>query len=689
MNVGSSTRHIWLSAGLLSAAFLGMAATVWWHNVRQRSEVDAAARRELEAICDARTIQIDNWRRERVGDGRLIMALGEMREGARLVAGRGSSADRSQVLAAMRALQEAFGYADATLVNLRGNVAMRLEETRFEQAHVVQRERAELAAQAQAVKAPTLSDLKRDRSQSPILTLTIPVADAGALILEIDPTTFLFPHLTSWPSPRRTGETFLARRDGEEIVYLSPLRFLSGGGMPGRSVNGVAMPSDAELDAGVLLRGPDYRGAITMKHMRRVPGSPWFVVAKIDEAEVREPINRLAWELTAILALIAIANGTGIGLIWKSHQLRLRHESEERFRSIANETPALLWMGESAGGSVFVNTRLSSFLGVRDQTLPNWTNFVHPDDAGRVKAEAAARVAARARLTYEARVRRADGEYRWVIVEGLPRTGARGESLGYAGAMLDITERKLAEQKLRDANAVLAEGLEEKTRKEAEIRALSARLIHAQEEERRRLSRELHDDLSQQIAALSIGMGNLKRGIPAEQSESRGQSDRLQQRLVDLSEVVRRMSHELHPAILQHSGLGPALRGFCREFSAVSGVQVELRLAGELCRMPSDVALTVFRIVQEALRNTAKHAHVNAAEVELVYTGQEIRLAVADRGTGFDPTARGSGLGLVSIRERTRLVEGTVEVESAPGHGTRLTVTIPDRTADASAATTG
>ena len=466
-------------------------------------------------------------------------------------------------------------------------------------------------------------------------------------------------------------------------MYLSQLRPRPGPpGFARRSIAGVEMPASTELAKGTPLRAKDERGEAVLGHVRSVPDSNWLLIAKIDAAEVQGSIQRLAWELAIILALIGLANGTGILLIRKSHELRLHHETEERFRAIANETPALLWMAGPEGRSgLFINRRLSVFLGVDgQQPLIRWTDFVHPEEAARAKDEAGRTFAARERFSYEMRFRRADGEYRWMLSEGMPRMAADGEFLGYAGSLLDITERKVAEQKLRDANAVLAGELDEKTQREAEIRALSARLIHAQEEERRRLSRELHDDLSQQIAAMSIGMGNLKRGIPAEQTEPREKSDRIQQKLVELSETVRRMSHELHPAILQHSGLSAALRGYCREFGEVSGIRVTLRTVGEFGDVRPEVALSVFRIVQEALRNVGKHAGVNEAEVELIHTGEAIRLTVSDQGVGFAANRqRGpAGLGLVSIRERTRLVEGTMELESAPGEGTRLTVRIPD-----------
>ena len=215
---------------------------------------------------------------------------------------------------------------------------------------------------------------------------------------------------------------------------------------------------------------------------------------------------------------------------------------------------------------------------------------------------------------------------------------------------------------------------------ERKIKALSGRLMNAQEEERARIARELHDDLNQQIAALSIAMGNLKRHIPPEQTEARGQSDRVHQKLVQLSEAVRRISHELHPAVLEYSGLAAALRAYCDEFGALTGVQVSLRINGSFDSVPSSTALCVYRVTQEALQNVAKHAKVNAVTIGLNHSPGLLRLTVADAGVGMEPTrAEGSpGLGLVSIKERTRLVGGSLATTSKPNQGTTVTVTIPD-----------
>ncbi len=149
--------------------------------------------------------------------------------------------------------------------------------------------------------------------------------------------------------------------------------------------------------------------------------------------------------------------------------------------------------------------------------------------------------------------------------------------------------------------------------------------------------------------------------------------------MVDLSESIRRLSYELHPAVLEQAGLAAALRDYCSEYGRSTGIRVSVQTTGSLEGVPPPVALCLYRITQEALQNVAKHAHVGEAEVELRRSGGVLCLTVSDRGAGVE-ARRGSqagGLGLVNIKERARLVNGTFELQSRPGHGTVLLVKIP------------
>jgi signal transduction histidine kinase len=268
--------------------------------------------------------------------------------------------------------------------------------------------------------------------------------------------------------------------------------------------------------------------------------------------------------------------------------------------------------------------------------------------------------------THEFRMRRYDGEYREVVSKAAPRFSPKGKFLGFAGSIIDLTGRRLAERRLREANQSLQQ--------------LSSRLIGAQEEERKRLARELHDDVSQQIAALSMATGNLKRQLPKDCGDAQRQADLIYGNLVQLAEAVRRLSHELHPAVLQYSGLEPALRSYCEEFGALSGLEIALEIEGSFAGVAPDAALCLFRVAQEALRNVVKHAGVSKASVELRRSQGMLRLKVSDSGVGMEPgvAAAKAGLGLLSIRERARLVGGKTEIRSVPGEGTSVTVEIPE-----------
>jgi signal transduction histidine kinase len=242
--------------------------------------------------------------------------------------------------------------------------------------------------------------------------------------------------------------------------------------------------------------------------------------------------------------------------------------------------------------------------------------------------------------------------------------------------LIQRARRRKAEELLADRNARLEES-------EQSLRELSGKLIDAQEEERKRIARELHDDLNQQVADLGISLSNIKRAMPASMEKVRGELVSVQQRLLTLSDGLRHVSHELHPGMLELFGLAAAMKSHCKEFSAITKVPVEFESD---CEGPvaDDVALCLYRIGQEALRNAAKHARASQVEVRLAKRGKLLELTVTDDGIGFDVQEAGKrgGLGLRSIAERAWLVHGKIEVESRPGGGSRLTVSIESGAAE-------
>ncbi|MGA3166766.1 MAG: PAS domain S-box protein [Terriglobia bacterium] len=274
---------------------------------------------------------------------------------------------------------------------------------------------------------------------------------------------------------------------------------------------------------------------------------------------------------------------------------------------------------------------------------------------------------------------RSDGQRIYISRTISPIRDSEGRMVALSTIARDITVRRQAQEELRAAHDRLAKEVIERTRAEAEIVALNQRLITAQEEERARLARELHDDLSQQIAAVGIGLSNLRRQIPERQREGREEAERTFQRLKQLGEGIRRLSHQLHPAILEHSGLVVALESYCAEFKSLTGVSAVVQADARLDNVPANPALGIFRITQEALQNVWKHSGTKKVVIHLARSGGQLRLRVSDQGSGFDPARRhkSKGLGLVSMRERAKLLGGTLTIESAKGRGTTVTAAIP------------
>lgn len=212
------------------------------------------------------------------------------------------------------------------------------------------------------------------------------------------------------------------------------------------------------------------------------------------------------------------------------------------------------------------------------------------------------------------------------------------------------------------------------------IRDLAGRLLTAQEEERRRIARELHDGVNQELAALSIALSALEDGLPeGTLAERRHEITRLQGRAVGLTEAIRQLSHELHPGILQYAGLAAALRSHCHEFEREHGLRVTFRVDDDLGPVLSDVALCLYRVTQEALTNAARHAKASQVWVAVARNGTDMVLTIRDDGHGFDLAAERSrgGLGLISLDERVRLVKGRLTIETQAQGGTKIHVVVP------------
>jgi PAS domain S-box-containing protein len=468
-------------------------------------------------------------------------------------------------------------------------------------------------------------------------------------------------------------------------------------------------------------------------------------------------------------------------------EVQLR-ESEQRFRLVANSAPVLIWMAGPDKLYNYFNQACLDFTGqsIGAELGNGWTERVHPDDLGLCFNTYTRAFDRRESFSMQYRLRRYDGEYRWIFDVGVPRFNPDGSFAGYIGSCIDVTDRKVAEESLRNSEERLrlaqkaarigtfewnirtglntwtpeleamyglpaggfaqtqavfenlvhpddranvarlvdwalktgesTEGqwrviwpdgtvhwiaarwrvlkdesgeplrmigvnLDITERKKAEdaLASLTGRLIESQEEERRRIARELHDDYNQRLAMMAIDLEKLAGNIEDSSPEARPLVHELFNRVSELGADLHSLSHSLHSSTLENLGLVAGVRAYCREFTEQQGIQVDFAHENVPRGVPADAALCMFRVAQEALRNMKRHSGASRAEVRLEWTGERLHLSVSDRGRGFEankPSLDG-GIGIRSMEERLRVLGGHLEIESQPFAGTRVDAWVP------------
>ena len=323
------------------------------------------------------------------------------------------------------------------------------------------------------------------------------------------------------------------------------------------------------------------------------------------------------------------------------------------------------WQWDPATDTVVWSEELYRIAG-RDPSLPAMTYEEHPQlyapeswDRLRGAVETALHTGAPYELVLE--MVRADGTHRWIRARGEAHRESTGHISRLRGTVQDITERKLAEEALSSVNG---------------------RLIEAQESERARIARDLHDDIGQRLALLAMALVQAKGLLPGSSGgEAAGCLDALQKQTTEINADVQALSHELHPPRLLHLGVVAAMQGFCKELSGQKSAQIDFRCENVPGSVPADVSLCLFRVLQEALHNAVRHSQVRRFDVHLRGTGDAVDLTVRDEGAGFDvdEANRGVGLGLTSMKERLKLVGGELFIESQSTRGTTVQARAPLR----------
>ena len=480
-------------------------------------------------------------------------------------------------------------------------------------AAVLQRKRVEIALEANnGLKGAILDSLPAH----------VAVVDREGVIIALN---------GAWTDPERTLAFPPGANIGKGVNYLEVWGAAVASGIDGSR--------DAEILIEQACRG-ERSGRQVEFRFGTVSGEHWFLMRA-------EPLRR--------------AEGGAVVTHWeiterKQNELALR-ESEDRFRRLGDAMPVPIWVSDVEGARIQFNKQWLQLTGrpLEEQTGDGWLDSIYIEDRPACMDLYLRAFHAREVFRTEYRICRHDGVLRWVLDTGTPRYGSDGAFHGFVGGCFDISEQKEAEHMLRD---------------------LSHRLMRAQDEERRRIARELHDHLSQQLALLAVDQQQLavKHAHTVDLTPSLQEAWR---RTTEISSDVHAISHRLHPSKMEALGLVATVNGHCRDVSRQS-LPVQFQHSDVPSGIPPDRALSVFRLLEEALTNVVRHSGATEARVTLHGTDTQLVLRVADNGRGFIETGRAThGLGLASMRERLQLLEGTLSITSVPAKGTVVEARIP------------
>jgi PAS domain S-box-containing protein len=344
---------------------------------------------------------------------------------------------------------------------------------------------------------------------------------------------------------------------------------------------------------------------------------------------------------------------------------RSLRESEQRFRVITDASPIMVWMSGTDKLCYYFNKGWLDFVGrtLEQESGNGWMENVHPEDFDRCLQIYVSSFDARRPFEMEYRMRHHTRQYRWILDRGVPRYAPDGTFEGYVGGCLDIHDQKETAEKLRIADDM-------------------TRLLNTQDEERRRIARELHDSAGQTLAVLGMSLARLVRQAEGIAPELAREGQQIEAMVRQLHSEIRTTSYLLHPPLLDEIGLASALSCYVDGLAERSDLAITLDVADDLGRLPRDMELAVFRLVQECLTNIHRHSGSKTALIRIAREGDRVRIEVRDQGGGISPErlleiqSHGSGVGIRGIRERIRQFHGEMKIESN-GSGTSVIVSIP------------
>jgi PAS domain S-box-containing protein len=433
---------------------------------------------------------------------------------------------------------------------------------------------------------------------------------------------------------------------------------------------GRALPGEAEYASWYVLRVLERSGRSGSVIVPVVAGDEPRGFITLDGSNVRR------WSETDLSLLAAIGSVIGAAIAREGTDRHLQ-DAELRYQTLVEQIPAIAYIDRPDPDSptrfrpVYFSPQVERILGYRPEELEGnaelWIELLHPDDRERALAADAAHHSTGEPLENDYRLLARDGRIVWVRDEARMVRDEVGAPRFSHGVLLDVTEQKRAELELRGAMEAL-------TRLDGQRRALLARLVTAQEEERARVARGIHDESMQQLAFAAMSLDALRRRLPAERDEL----DRVNGSVRVAIETLRTFLFELAPPLLETDGIAAAIEATVEHAFAGTAVQRSFRSTVDV-EPPRDCAVIAYRIAQEALANVRKHADASHVEVELDADRDGITVRVQDNGKGLPVPANGreGHLGLAIMRERAELAGGWFRIESVPDDGTSAQAWVP------------